>query len=187
MVIGKINRRFWLLDLYYLTIIITQNKNKILIVMKKKIIIIICTLFIFTGVYSQKQIKGISTYFPMDDSITLNEDDLTNLINSSYVVCSKIDSLDDGSVVKTVEIQCADTNFRFAGAYIESSVFSLGDLKSSIGRMNPMWLVCNFALVDNGELYESYELDSLGKKCFERILNKSSLVCIDPYEWTSFN
>jgi hypothetical protein len=144
----------------------------------KKFIILICGLFIFTGAYAQKDIKGISTYFPMDDSITLNEDDLTSLINSSYVVCSKIDSLDDGSVVKTVEIQCADTNFRFAGAYIESRIFLLGDLKLSIGRMDPMWLVCNFALVDNGKFYEAYELDQHGMKHFEDLLNNTPFYCL---------
>jgi len=178
---GKINRKFWLLDLYYLTIIIIQNKNKINIVMKK-IIILICGLFIFTGAYAQ--IKGISTYFPMDDSINLSENEMTQLINSSYVVCSKIDSLDDGSVVKTVEIQCSDTSFRFAGAYIESRIFLLGDLKSSMGRMNPMWLVCNFALVNNGKFYESYELDQHGMKHFENLLNNTPFYCLEDREWS---
>ncbi len=150
----------------------------------KKIIIIICSLFIFAGVYSQDKIKGISTYSPQDDSITLSTDDLIRLINSSYIICSKIDSLDDGYMVKTVEIQCSDTNFRFIGAYIESRVFSLGDFKLSMGRMAPMWLVCNFALVDNGKLYESYELDQHGMKHFEGLLNNTPFYCLEDLKWS---
>ncbi|MFZ2150462.1 MAG: hypothetical protein WAZ12_05470 [Candidatus Absconditicoccaceae bacterium] len=146
----------------------------------KKFIIIICSLFIFTGVYSQNEIKGTSTYSP-GDSITCSVTELNYLISRSYVVCSKIDTLDDGAMIKTVELQTNDTIFRFISAYLESNVFFPEDIKLST-EQEPMKLICTFALVDNGKLYESYELDLLGKKYFERILNKTSLVCINPYE-----
>jgi len=154
---------------------------------------------IFTSVYAQKQIKGVSTkfineeelrgestYFPQEDTITLTVTELNYLISRSRIVCSKIDTLDDGGMIKTVEIEASDTNFRFIGAYIESNVFFPQDIKFSVETKSTR-LVCEFALVDNGELYESYELDSLGKKYFERLLNKTALVCIDPYKWTIEN
>lgn len=152
----------------------------------KTIIILICGLFICVGAHAQKQIKGISTYSPQGDSISVSLTELNYLISRSYIVCSKIDTLDDGAMIKTVEIQSHDTTFRFIGAYLESNIFYSKNLKLSVEE-KPLKLFCDFALVDNGELYESYELDSLGKKCFERMLNKTPLVCIDPYEWTSFN
>lgn len=148
--------------------------------MKRTLTMLVCVL-IFSCGYSQNKITGISTYTPLDDSITVSVTELNYLIANSSHVCTKIDTLDDGSMVKTVEIRSRDTIFRFISAYLESEPFFPNDNKMSIEDI-PRTLKCSIVLVDNGELYETYELNAIGRKYFERILNKTSLVCIDPNE-----
>jgi hypothetical protein len=117
----------------------------------------------------------------MDDSISVSVTELNFLILRSSHVCTKIDTLDDGAMIKTVEIRSRDTIFRFIGAYLESEPYFPNDSQTSIDD-KPRKLKCDIALVDNGELYETYQLNAIGKKYFERILNKTSLVCIDSNE-----
>jgi hypothetical protein len=139
----------------------------------KKLIVLICGLLIFTSAYAQNKIVGIPMYSPEEDSTIFDGIEIIHLLESSYLVKAKIDSLEDGSVIKTVEIQCADTNFHFVGAYIESNSFFMKDIKLSMGNMKPINLVCSFALVDHGELYESYTLDQFGMVYFDMILNNT--------------
>ena len=145
----------------------------------KKCIIILIGLLCFTSAYAQKQIKGISTYFPSEDSIVFSLDELNYLIKNSYVVCSKIDILDDGYMVKTIQMSNKDTTFRFLNVYIESDLFTLNDL--SIEKKVEK-LRCAFAIVSSGELYEVYELNYIGKQYLEALLNKTKVLCYDPYE-----
>ena len=149
--------------------------------MKKLVCITIAMFILFYG-YSQNKITGTSSYFPEDDSISISVTELNYLIARSMQVCTKIDTLDDGAMIKTVEIQSRDTIFRFIGAYLESEPFFSHDIRSSM-ESKPRKLKCSIALVGNGELYETYQLNATGRKYFERILNKTSLVCIDPYQW----
>lgn len=135
-------------------------------------------LFIFSSVYSQKEIKGTSTYFPQDSSVNINVTELNYLIHRSHIICSKIDTLDDGAMIKTIEIKAVDNTFRIVGAYIESSTFFPSSVKN---------LKCSFVVLDFGEIYESYSLDSLGLKYFETLLNRMPLVCVDSYEWIIVN
>lgn len=138
-------------------------------------------LILFTSANAQKRIKGISTYFQEGDTISLSPSELNYLISRSYVVCSKIDTLDDGAMVKTIEIVCRDKTFHFVSAYVESDLFFSNDLLFTVEKKSKK-LKCAFALVDNGELYESYELDSIGRQYFEKIINNTPLVCRDTYE-----
>ena len=147
----------------------------------KRILTMLVCVFIFSCGYPQNKITGISTYIPMDDSITVSVTELNYLIARSSHMCTKIDTLDDGSMIKTVEIKSRDTIFRFIGAYLESEPYFPNDSQTSIDD-KPRKLKCDVALVDNGELYETYQLNAIGRKYFERILNKTLLVCIDPNE-----
>lgn len=126
----------------------------------------------------QRLIMGISFDSLEKDTIILTGKDLKYLISKSYVICSKIDTLDDGRMIKTVEIESKDTTFRFVGAYIESNVFSKEDTKF-IMEVKPMRLICRFALIDDREFYKSYELDKLGMRYFEKLLNNAPPKCID--------
>jgi len=147
----------------------------------KKIIAMILSVFIFSCACAQNKITGVSTYIPMDDSITVSVTELNYLIAGSIQVCTKIDTLDDGYIIKTVEIKSRDTIFRLIGAYLESEPFFPNDSKTSM-EVKQRNLKCSIALVDNGELYETYALNTIGRMYFERILNKTLLVCIDLYE-----
>jgi hypothetical protein len=147
----------------------------------KRILTMLVYVFIFSCGYPQNKITGISTYIPMDDSITVSVTELNYLIARSSHMCTKIDTLDDGSMIKTVEIKSRDTIFRFIGAYLESEPYFPNDNQTSIDD-NPRKLKCDVALVDNGELYETYQLNAIGRRYFERILNKTLLVCIDSNE-----
>lgn len=148
----------------------------------KKIIILICGLLVFTCACAQNKISGISTYFSQYDSISLTKSELNYLLKSSYVVCSKIDTLDDGGLIKTVEIACKDTTFRFVGAYIESEIFFINQCVADCLEKNLVRLKCELVVIDNGQLYESYELDTSGKLYFEKLLNKVPLLCVATYQ-----
>jgi len=151
-----------------------SNKKQNLYTMKK-IIVLICGLLIFTCASAQNKIKAVSTYFPKYDSISLTKTDLDYLLKKSYIVCSKIDTLDDGAMVKILEIECRDTTFRFLGAYMESAIFYQNSDVSISDDGKFTGLKCEFVVVDNGQLYEAYELDTLGKKYFENLLNKTRI------------
>lgn len=148
--------------------------------MKKLILILICGLFICSGASAQK-IKGVNSFFPTLDSIEITREDINYLLKNSIVICAKADTLDDEAIVKTVEIVCRDTAFKFVGAYMESSPVSPSDFRNYKVEENKkvMHLDCAFVLVDNGKLYETFELDSLGRKQFEGLLNRAPLKCMD--------
>lgn len=153
--------------------------------MKTKILIIILIeMTLLCGIYAQKpfkglKIKGVSTYFPGMDSIEVSRNDLSYLLKHSIVVCSKVDTLDDGAMMKTVEIACSDTTFKFVGAYMESNLVQPSELRSYVMEGKRMTLKCAFVVIDQGVLYETYELDDFGKKSFESLLNRAPLKCID--------
>lgn len=149
--------------------------------MKKTFFLILGLLILFSDANAQKRIKGISTYFQEGDTISLSSSELNYLISRSDIVCAKIDTLDDGSMIKTIEIECRDKTFHFVSAYMESDLFFSSDLLLNI-EQKAKKLKCAFVLVDNGELYESYELDSIGRGYFEKIINNTPLVCHDNYE-----
>lgn len=151
-------------------------------IMKKLIAILVCGLFIFSSAYAQK-IKGKSAYFPHIDSIYIDQSEINYLINHCRIICSKIDTLSDGGLIKTVELVSTDTTFRFVGAYMESNIIYPQEFRSYVLEGKKVYLRCAFVVIDNGELYQTFELDIVGRKKFERILNLSKLKCIDYYQW----
>jgi len=141
----------------YVSSIYTKTKNHDM----KKLVFAVLSVCIFFCGYSQNKITGVSTYAPYDDSISVSITELNYLISHSRIVCCKIDTLDDGGMVKTVEIEAKDTSFRLMGAYLESNIFFQDDVKVIL-EVKPIRLRCSFAVIDNGGLfYESYELNTL--------------------------
>lgn len=141
----------------------------------KKIIVLVIGMVIFCSGYAQNKITGVSTYDAQDDSICITVTELNYFISHARLVCSKVDTFDDGSMVKTIEIESRDTSFRFTYAYLESNTFYLGDI-------NKRTLKCNLAVVDKGEFYEVYELNAVGRRYFERMINNTPLAYKCPYE-----
>ena len=138
----------------------------------KKIIVLVIGMVIFLSGYAQK-ITGVSTYFPKGDSIDVSVTELNSFIKNARLVRSEIETYDDKSMIKRVTYK-AKKNLRFLYVCIESTTFYDTTQKA---------LMCNLALLDNGELYEAYELDTIGRKYFEPILNNSPLTCIDHHKW----
>lgn len=120
----------------------------------KNFILLVCGLLLFASASAQK-IK--------ETSVTKN--DLDYLLKNSIVICAKVDTLDNKGMIKTVEIICRDTTFNFIGAYMESNVFFPD---------NNMKLKCDFVVIDG--FFITLELDSLGRKWFEPLLNKVLLM-----------
>ena len=144
----------------------------------KRIMLLVVSMIIVSCAMAQSKIIGVSNYVPRDDSIIVSITELNYLISHSHIVCSKIDTLEDGSMIKTVEIETNDSGFRLIGAYVESEAFFPKDCVHTVE--NCQWILkCEYALVDDGELYESYMLDSIGRKYFQKLLNMTPLVCID--------
>ena len=141
--------------------------------MKKIIVPVIISMVIFFSGYSQNKITGTSTYFPKDDSICISEAEINYFIANCRLECYKIQYLDDGFLIKRIRIQARDTNSRFLYAYVESNTFY---------DMNEKNLTCNLVLLDNGEFYEVYELNFVGRKYFERIINETPLIDKCPCE-----
>jgi hypothetical protein len=156
----------------------------------KKVVILLFGLLIFTGAYAQNKIKAASTY-SSEDTISVLISELNDLIYNSMLVCCKVDTLDDGAMIKTIEFVSKDTRFKFIGGYIESNTyFPNTTKKNSLHFFIKLFskhhkkeqLTCDFALIDSGILYESYELDPQGRWHFEYMLNNTKLYCPDPYE-----
>ena len=139
--------------------------------MKKLVTMVIGMVIFFSG-YSQNKITGTSTYFPKDDSIAVSVTELNSFIKNARLVRSEIETYDDKSMIKRVTYK-AKRNLRFLYVCIESTTFYDTTQKA---------LRCNLALLDNGELYEAYELDTIGRKYFEPILNSAPLTCIDHHK-----
>jgi hypothetical protein len=147
--------------------------------MMRKFIIIVLGFFVFTCAHAQNKIKGI----PRSPADTLNfsEAELINFVNSAYLVCAKIDPFDQVHVLKTLEIQSADANLKFASAYIESKTFFLGDIKLKMGGMMPVILISECVVINrNGTLVE-YELNQEGRRLFDERLSNS------PFDYQSDN
>ena len=156
----------------------------------KKVVMFLFGLLIFTGAYAQNKIRATSTYFS-EDTISVSISELNDLIYKSTLVCCKVDTLDDGAMMKTIEFVSKDTRSKFIGGYIESNTYFPNTtkkdssdffIKSFSKHHKKEQLTCDFALIDSGILYESYELDSLGRWYFEHILNNTKLYCPDRYE-----
>lgn len=129
----------------------------------KKIILIICGLLLFASASAQ---KGFSTCFSKTNHpIEITKGDLKYLLENSIVICSKVDTLDNKGMIKTVEIVCRDTTFKIVGAYLESNIFFPG---------NNVKLKCDFVVID--EIFTTFELDYFGRKQFEALLNKAPLM-----------
>lgn len=149
--------------------------------MKRKITVIIILLWCFS-LSGQTKFKGVSTFFPGIDSVEVSKADISYLLKHAQLICSKVDTLDDGAMMKTVEIACQDTTFKFIGAYMESNLVQRNELMSYAMEGKKIKLQCFYVVIDQGELYEEYQLDSLGRKQFEAMLNKAPLRCIDSYK-----
>jgi hypothetical protein len=138
----------------------------------RNFIIIVLGFFVFTCAHAQNKIKGASN-FPVD-TVDLSKRELNQLINSSYILCAKIDPFNRSHVVKTLEIQCADINSNFGGAYIESNEFLIGDIKLAMGQMKPITLIAACVIVDRNGICVTYELDQEGRRLFDNLLSNTT-------------